>query len=92
MPSPSLSPSRPRDEEEDGEGDIKARIKSKPPAGFPLSGCARWGCRQAFYGVHLVLLILGLNSALIGYHNPPHFTSFFYLYLFLNLFLKFPLS
>ena len=77
-PSP-LSPPRPCDEEEDGEGDIKANIKAEPPAGFPLSGWAREGCGQAFYRFNLVLLIFGLNSALIGYHNPLHFTSFFYL-------------
>ena len=47
QPLPTLTPSRPRDKEEEGEGDIKANIKAKPPAGFPLSGWARGGCGQA---------------------------------------------
>ena len=48
FPRTSLSPPLPCDEEEDGEGEIKANIKAEPPAGFPLSGWARMGCGQAF--------------------------------------------
>jgi hypothetical protein len=86
QPLPTLPPPRTRDEEEDGEGDIKA----KPPAGFPLSGWARWGCGWACstpsikrgqgvcFGVHLVLLILWAKLCPYRVSQSPLFFNPFF--------------